>query len=132
MKRARPASGKPANGKMLPRIPGESARHACADLLGLEPSRIEYPGGRSRTSVRAIAGDKSFIVTRRRHAARAALEAGVLGELHAAGAPVPKVLAFDGAWLIQEDLGQRRLTSVLDGTNLRAIGDRVARAAGAG
>lgn len=113
-----------------PRIPPEAAARACLDLLGFEPARIEYPGGDSRCSVRAVAGEKTYIVTRRKHAARAALEVGVLRELRAAGAPVPAVLACDSEWLIQEDLGERRLSAALRGSDVRSAGNWAARALG--
>ena len=54
-------------------------------------------------------------MTRRRTDQRAALEVEVLRALFDAGAPVPRVLAFDGTWLVQEDLGARRLSQVLAG-----------------
>ena len=114
---------------MAPRIPPESAALACLNLIGIEPDRIEYPGGKSRCSVRAVGAAKSFVVTRRKHAARAALEAGVLSELHAAGAPVPAVLAFDGEWLIQQDLGERRLSAALGAADVHCVGNWAARAA---
>ena len=96
-------------GVRLPRIPREAAIAACLRMMGVEPHRIEFPGGLSRCSVRAITAQGSMIVTRRKHAGRAALEAGVMRELHSGGAPVPAVLAFDGEWLIQQDLGDQRL-----------------------
>jgi hypothetical protein len=57
--------------------------------------------------------DRSVIVSRRDDQRRAELEAGVLSELGGHGAPSPRVLAFDGEWLIQEDLGGRRLAQAL-------------------
>ena len=54
-----------------------------------------------------------MIATRRRHPQLARVEAGVLRILAAGGAPVPKVLAFDGTWLVQEDLGTRRLSRLV-------------------
>ncbi len=114
---------------MAPRISAQSATAACASLIGIEPVRIEYPGGASRCSVRAVAANGTYIVTHRRSAPRAAREAGVLRELRAAGAPVPAVLAFDGEWLIQEDLGGRRLSAVLGGADVRFAGNWAARAA---
>ena len=74
------------NRATAPRISAEAAARACSTLLSIEPVRIEYPGGASRCSVRAVADNKSCIVTRRKSAPRAALEAGVLRELRAAGA----------------------------------------------
>ena len=112
----------------MPRIPFEAVARACSNMLGMEPVRIEYPGGMSRCSVRVVTAGESFIVTRRKSASRASLEAGVLRELRAAGAPVPAVLAFDGEWLIQEDLGERRLATALGNGDVRSAGAWVSRA----
>ncbi len=86
------------------------AMKACQNLLGAEPDKMERPGGTSRTSVRMHIGDGTVIVTRRESSRRAKLEAEVLRALTAEGAPVPKLLAFDGDWLIQQDLGGGRLS----------------------
>jgi hypothetical protein len=96
-----------------PDILERQARAACAALLGLNPQRMEQPGRRRWPTFRAYAPGKSVIITRRKDQRRATLEAGVLSELAATGAPVPRVLAFDGEWLIQEDLGARRLSQAL-------------------
>ena len=48
-----------------------------------------------------------FVLSRRRTAARAELEVEVLRQLDKFGAPVPRVIAFDGTWLVQEYLGVR-------------------------
>ena len=127
------ARGNNPNGRSTPtpQITAEAASRACLDLIEVEAERIEYPGGASRCSVRAIAGEKSFIVTRRKHAGRAELEVGVLRELRAAGAPVPEVLAYDGEWLIQQDLGQRRLSAALQTADLQSAADNVSQAAAA-
>jgi hypothetical protein len=91
----------------------ESAARACERLLGTTALRVESPGGRMRRSIRVFLKDRSVIVTQRRHPARAQLEAEVLRALGAQGAPVPQLLSFDGAWLIQEDLGPNRLSQTL-------------------
>lgn len=78
---------------------------------------VESPGGTSRRSIRAFSDDRSVIVTHRKHHERARLEAEVLRTLGTQGAPVPRVLAFDGAWLIQEDLGETRLSQTLARAN---------------
>ena len=114
---------------MAPSISQEEAASVCRRLLNIDPVRVEYPGGRSRRSVRAVIGDSTLIVTRRKHGERAALEAGVLRELRAAGAPVPQVLAFDGQWLIQQDLGPRRLAVALGAADLRSASHCAAQAA---
>ena len=118
-------------GTKVPRIPAEDAQRACTKLLGANPVRIEYPGGTSRSSVRAVADTKTYIVTRRKLANRATLEAGVMRELRAGGAPVPAVLAFDGEWLIQEDLGERRLSAALAKGDIAFASAWAARAAAA-
>jgi aminoglycoside phosphotransferase (APT) family kinase protein len=89
-----------------------AAAGACETLLGAKVTRVEAPGG-MRKSIRVYLGDEPVIVTRRRNLQRARLEVAVLHALHARGAPVPRVLAFDGIWLVQEDLGGRRLPQVL-------------------
>ncbi|MFQ5626534.1 MAG: aminoglycoside phosphotransferase family protein [Methyloligellaceae bacterium] len=90
-----------------------SAATACESLLQAKVLRTDQPGGRSRKSVRVYLEDGCVIATQRRNANRAALEALVLRELHARGAPVPKILAFKDGWLIQENLGDRRLSTAL-------------------
>lgn len=92
---------------------GEEALEACRRLLGVEPIGLDYPGGRSRKSVRVQLPGRNVIVSRRRHLARADLEMNVLKALRAENAPVPEVLASEDRWLIQEDLGGRRLSEVL-------------------
>lgn len=99
-------------------IEPESAVRACRDLIGLEVVAVDCPGGPLRRSVRARGRTESVIVTRRAVPARAELEAGVLRELRSAGAPVPAPHAFDGHWLIQEDLGGVRLSAALDGADV--------------
>lgn len=94
-----------------------SALKTCQRLLGAAPSAWEAPGGQQRRSLRVHTHDGPVIVTRRRRANRAALEIAVLQALHEHGAPVPRVLAAGGGWLIQEDLGTRRLSAVLAGAD---------------
>ena len=107
-------TGRVALSRVAPRILPEEAAQACRRLIQFDPvAGITYPGGASRSSVRAVGATRTVIVTRRKLPTRAALEAGVLRELRAAGAPVPAVLAFDGEWLIQEDLGAQRLSAAL-------------------
>lgn len=89
------------------------AATACRDLLGSQAIGWEDPGGQHRKSTRLFLGDRSVIATLRDSAERADLEAGVLRSLHAQGAAVPEVLAFDGRWLIQEDIAGERLSRAL-------------------
>lgn len=88
---------------------------ACEALLGAKVTRVRAPGGK-RKSIRAYLGDEPVIVTRRGNAQRSRLEVVALYAMHARGAPVPRVLAFDGIWLVQEDLGPDRLSQVLAGS----------------
>lgn len=99
------------------------ASEACHRLLGWRPDTIEFPGGKSRKSVRARGPDGSVIITRRRAGGRGELEANVLRNLSERTAAVPKVLEFDGTWLIQEDIGERRLSQAL-ATASEAEGER--------
>ncbi len=90
-----------------------AAEDACRRLLGEQSLEVEQPGGRSRDSVRVRLKDRSVIATRRKSAKRAELEVFVLRALGGEGAPVPAVLAYDGDWIVQEDLGPHRLSQVL-------------------
>lgn len=86
----------------------------CAKLLEAETRRVEFPGGSSRDSLRIHLPNPSVIATRRDQSERAVLEIAVLRELKQAGAPVPRVIAIGHGWVIQEDLGDQRLSQVLD------------------
>jgi len=86
---------------------------ACEELLGVTPVRAEPGSGDRLKSLRVHLPDRTVIATRRKSPQRAELEAAVLGILKEAGAPVPAVLAFDGTWMIQEDLGTRRVSRLL-------------------
>ena len=83
-------------------------------LCGRRVLGVEFPGGKSRKSVRlAFEDGGTAIATRRRRSGRSELEVEIMRALHAGGARVPKVLAFDGTLLIQEDLGRTRLSQRL-------------------
>lgn len=87
-----------------------AASRACRRLFRSPVVRAEHPGGRSRDSIRVILRDRSVIVTRRNSERRALLESEVLRELGTRNAPVPRILGFDGMLMIQEDLGEQRLS----------------------
>lgn len=90
-----------------------AARAVCETLLAAKTKEIDLPGG-ARQSIRMRFEDgRSAIVTRRAQAARGRLEAMILYALSARGDGVPGVIAYDGKWLIQEDLGGRRLAQAL-------------------
>lgn len=96
-----------------PQAFAEEAADACARLIGQTPTGIDWPASRSRRSVRLRLDGGSVIATRRKSVGRSELEAGVMRVLNANGAAVPAVLAYDGVWMIQEDLGGTRLAELL-------------------
>ena len=90
------------------------AAEACERLLDRRVERVEPVGGHLRRSVRVVLeSGRAVIASRRASAERGHLEARVLRALKTGGAPVPRVLAFDGVWLIQQDCGRMRLSQVL-------------------
>ena len=94
-----------------------NAIKACEVLLTARVSDVEEPGGSGRDSLRMRVGDRPVITTHRSKSVRSYLEVNVLRALHAHGAPVPRILAFDGTWLNQEDLGACRLSQMLSGVS---------------
>ena len=90
-----------------------AAVSACEALLAAKVIEVATPGGSKRDSLRLHLSQRSVIATRRPNSIRSHLEVNVLRALHDNGAPVPRILAYNGAWLIQEDLGDRRLSQVL-------------------
>ena len=87
----------------------DEAIASCERLLGQKPSEAKLHRPDSQ-SVRLYVGDETAIATRRKTSERAELEVGVLKELRDNGAPVPEVPAYDGIWLLQEDVGGDRLS----------------------
>lgn len=88
---------------------------ACESLLQRKVSSVDYPGGRSRESIRLVLdnGD-TVIATRRSEAHRAAIEVRTLRALNAHKAPAPTLLATDSdRILLQEELRGQRLSLAL-------------------
>jgi hypothetical protein len=102
-----------------------AASETCRELLGREPDTIETPGGKTRDSVRARFGAQSLIVTHRKQEQRARLEALVLRALNESSAPAPRLIAWRGAWLLQQDMGTQRLSEALHGSDAGAVVDRL-------
>ncbi len=101
----------------------------CQGLLRTRIERTEFPGGKSRDACRLILEDGRIAFGTQRDSTRlAALEARVLKKLHAEGAPVPSVLAFNGLVLIQEDLGERRLSQAIDGAPAAKVRELLSKA----
>lgn len=90
----------------------KAAIAACEKLLDATPTKAER-AGRGHTSMRVFLDERTVIATRRESPERAGLEAEVLRALHEKGAAVPRILTFDGTWLIQEDLGPNTLSRAL-------------------
>jgi hypothetical protein len=101
----------------------------CQGLLRMRIEHADFPGGRSRDACRLTLEDGRVVFGTRRGSPRlAALEARVLKKLGREGAPVPKVLAFNGLILIQEDLGNRRLSQAIDRASPEDVHDLLAAA----
>jgi Phosphotransferase enzyme family len=86
-----------------------AAAKLCRDRLGREVLGCARAGWPGSPAVRVIMEDAPVIVTRRSHPDRTRFEADVVTELAEAGAPVPRILGFDGEFLIQQDLGPTTL-----------------------
>ena len=91
----------------------DDALDFCRTLLDQQPTGATALGGNSRESVRVHFPNSSIIATKRKNSSRADMEAIVLRELNIGGGPVPKILHYDKEWLIQEDLGDIRLSIAL-------------------
>jgi len=82
--------------------------------LGSRIAKLQYPGGKSRRSCRAILRNgKSVIVSKRKTLKRSQLECQALRTLSKADMPVPQLLCSDGRLFFQEDVGDRRLSTSL-------------------
>lgn len=96
----------------------ENLSSLCTKSLGVALSRIEYPGGKCRSSFRLILKNgQSVIASRRSEIGRAILEERILHYLTKHNGPVPKILTFNGLVLLQEDVGNQRLSNALAETN---------------
>ncbi len=93
----------------------------CAELLQTDIDLVEFPGGSSRESVRVKSGGKGIIVTRRKKLQRAKLESGVLRILNQQHAPVPHLIACRDNYLIQQDVGDLRLSQQLQGNGIQPL-----------
>ncbi|MBX3250192.1 MAG: phosphotransferase [Myxococcales bacterium] len=96
----------------------DAAQRAVETLLDADVARVE-PSRRVRgnppESFRVhLADGRVVIATCRATATRTAFEAQTLRALRERGAPVPRVHAARGGWMIQEDLGSLRLSQRLD------------------
>lgn len=103
-----------------PRFSRDDVSKVCERILGRIPDDIDDLSDLDRKSAGATVDGRRVFVTRRDSDGRAALEAHVLRTLHGRGAPVPKLLGIEGRWLIQESLGEIKLSSALRRMKRRA------------
>lgn len=83
----------------------------CESILGQKVVDINFPGGESRSACRLfLANGNSVIATRRADHGRTLLEHKVLTALTPFTDRIPKVTAFNGVVLIQENLTGTRLS----------------------
>ena len=83
-------------------------------MTGRKVDQITFPGGKTRKSFRLTFDDESSVIaTRRRSDERREHEIDVMRTLAAHGGPVPRVLAVRGDLMLQEDLGETRLSEHL-------------------
>lgn len=73
--------------------------------------------------MRARFGDQSLIVTHRKELQRARLEALVLRTLAESSASVPRLIAWRGPWLMQQDVGATRLSEAMDEASEEQVSD---------
>jgi len=85
--------------------------------LGSRIAKLQYPGGKSRRSCRAILKNgKSVIVSKRKTLKRSQLECQALENLSKSDMPVPRLLTSNGRLFFQEDVGDLRLSESLRGS----------------
>jgi hypothetical protein len=96
----------------------ETVTQVCIRLLNARPNNIECVQAQSGRSVRVFVEGQAYIVAHSTSSFGASHEAGVLQALHEEGAPVPRVIAYDDEWLIQDDLGSRRVSESFGAGNL--------------
>ncbi|MEM7246686.1 MAG: hypothetical protein AAF533_15150 [Acidobacteriota bacterium] len=111
-------------------IPTELAR-LCRSVLGATPDSMDGyttgPKGKARDTHQIHVDGISYFATRRESAAVAEKEARVLEALSKRAAPVPRFLAFEDGWLLQESAGEKRLSEALnevDAAEARALLER--------
>lgn len=95
----------------------------CEKMIGRRIERAEYPGGKSRESCKLFLEDgRTIYATQRAQEKMSVREFRVLKALHGAGAPVPKVFGFKNGILLQQDLGDQRLSQALaEGSSVRTF-----------
>lgn len=95
----------------------------CKRAFGRIPTRVAFPGGRSRSAFMAEIGDEQFVLAKRDSAGDAAIEGIVMKALSPTGL-VPRVVRVVDEWVVQELVDGIRLPVFLDG--LQDIGERKA------
>ena len=85
----------------------------CKRFFGRVSDRVSYPGGKDRKTVIVSFGSDRFVVSRRRSAGRARLEAEVLSRLSHTRL-VPDLIHQDAEYIVQEHVEGLRLSQKLD------------------
>ncbi len=106
---------------------GSSVSTAVERVTGKRIIDMSFPGGTSRKTVRCLLdGGQTVMATQRRTEARSKLEADTMWALTKAQAPAPLILGYEAGVLVQQDLGDLRLTQALaaatsDGARLQLL-----------
>jgi hypothetical protein len=82
----------------------------AAEIYGRPVDRVERMVKSSVRAIRLHIGEDTIVAARRPSDERAELEARVLKELHAHGAPVPDCIGRRGQWVLQSNLDGQRLS----------------------
>lgn len=93
----------------------QALAHKCERLIGARVASMQYPGGKSRQTVKLLLrkGNKVYI-SQRSSKYRADIERLILTTMAKSDAPAPKLLGSDGKkTLIQEDIPGQRLTQAI-------------------
>lgn len=85
------------------------------EITGRAIDRVEFPGGKTRDTVRLIMeDDDEIIATSRKDAVRSTRELQLLYALAAADIPAPRVLAVEEGYFLQTSVGGLRLSELLN------------------
>jgi len=113
---------KKSNKKRRPKFDSKLAA-ICEDLIGIPVESMEFPGGRSRKSIRLLLkkGDPVYVSIPSK-VVRADVETRVLKTVFRAGGNVPEFLGGNGQrLLIQQEIPGIRLSQAIDGSSDKEV-----------
>ncbi|MCT4555745.1 MAG: phosphotransferase [Pelagimonas sp.] len=94
-------------------------------LSGASVRDVQFPAGKSRSTIRVILEDDRILyATRRKQKARATRELQILWALGRANVPAPQLIGVEDSFFLQQDVGGERLT-----LHLHEVTDRAERQA---